>query len=164
MCLSNTLNGRTMSYRSLVRFFKHIIALDRFTDPPYPILFSERLGKKTKSTNLRSEWNKYVHVIAQCVCASYSSTVMCVSDGRTRAIVAAVTSPRLLLDTLEDSTDTCFQSVILLRCANFLSLFFLTICTLQMLKKCSSLKPCMVLSSSSNRMWLHSSTLQTPKR
>lgn len=58
-----------VSYRSLVRFFKHIIALDRFTDPTYPILFSERLKKKTQraQTSEVNEINTYMSYLNVCV-------------------------------------------------------------------------------------------------
>ena len=87
----------------------HIIALDRLTEPSDPILFSEILEKthmSIKNINLRAsqsnvmKGDKVFQCVCVCVCETYSSTVMCVSDGRTRAILAAVRSPRLFLDRL----------------------------------------------------------------
>lgn len=98
------------SYWILVSFFRNFIALDRLTDPSYPIWFSERLPEtRIRNTKLRTKSNKCNACDA---CVTYSSTVMCVSDGRTRAILAAVTSPRLLLDTLANSTNRRFNSVL----------------------------------------------------
>jgi len=44
---------------------------------------------------------------------TYSKTASCVSDGRTRAILAAVRSPRLLLDRLEQEKNKYFNSILL---------------------------------------------------
>lgn len=93
----------------------HIIALDRLTEPSYPMLLSEILEKThIKNKNLRTGLTNVLNVNKTFdVCVTYSNTVMCVSDGRTRAILAAVRSPRLLLDSLEDGKNRCFNSIMM---------------------------------------------------
>lgn len=61
---------------------------------------------KTKRAQLSgaNQKSRLNRVVTHGMHASYSSMVMRVSEGRMRAMVAAVTSPSLLLDMLEEST------------------------------------------------------------
>lgn len=70
-----TLGWFFKSHRILVRFFRHIIAFDRLTDPSGPTRFSERL-QKTYISHKKLRAN-VLHVRLHCVCDSLQHSDVC---------------------------------------------------------------------------------------